>query len=263
MLICKGLASEMVGEFPELQGQMGKIYARLQGKPEEIALAINEHWMPRGEKAALPVTEVGALVSISDKIDNLLGFFGLDLKPTSSSDPYGLRRQALGLVRIILDRQISIPLSSVLKTALNNFPTEIQSRGDLLVNEVLAYCIARQRGILQDLGYPKGEIEACLAIRPDNFYDVRCRLEVLHAFRKESINFEQLIEVHKCCQGQINGYPRKALAPTLFCEAAEKALYSSIEYNRTTYLQAIKNKSYAEALSLLANLQLTGQSPPQ
>src|SRR5205085_112772 len=97
--LCKAdLATEMVGEFPELRGQMGRIYALEQGSDKEVALAIDEHWMPRGEKAPLPQTACGALLSLAEKIDNLLGFFGLDLKPTSSSDPFALRRQALGLV---------------------------------------------------------------------------------------------------------------------------------------------------------------------
>jgi glycyl-tRNA synthetase len=254
--LCKAdLASEMVGEFPELQGQMGRIYASLQGKPQEVALAIDEHWMPRGEKAALPATDVGALLSICDKIDNLLGFFGLNLKPTSSSDPYALRRQALGLVRIIFDKQISVSLSEILKEALESLPAEIRNQGDTLVSEVLNYCIARARGILQEAGYPKDEIEACLAIRSDNLYDVRCRLEALHAFRKESKNFGQVIEVHKRCQGQINGYSRQTVSSSLFSETAEKTLYNSIQTSRAPYLHAIENRQYTVALGLLANLQ--------
>ncbi len=249
------LASEMVGEFPELQGQMGRIYATEQGYPQEVALAIDEHWMPRGEKAALPQTAAGVLVSLADKIDNLLGFFGLDLKPTSSSDPYALRRQALGLVRVVFDKKMTLPLASILTQSLSLFPAHIQSKKAALVEEVISYCTARARGILQDMGYPKDEIEACLSVRSDDLYDVLCRLNALHTFRKESKNFCQLVEVHKRCQGQISGHSRHRLSSPLLKEAAEKELHVTLEQKRAPYSQAVKNQEYKTAFGMLADLQ--------
>lgn len=249
------LATEMVGEFPELQGQMGRIYASRQNKPEKVSLAIDEHWMPRGEKGELPHTYEGTLCSLADKIDNLLGFFGLGLKPTSSSDPYALRRQTIGLVRIILDKKISLPLTQVLTQALKSFPKPIQEKGTPLVEEVLTYCILRAKGVLQEMGYPKDEIEACLSVRSDDIFDVLSRLIAIHDFRQESATFAQLVEVHKRCQGQTGGLVRKKLSSALFREQAEKKLHTSIENSRTPYVQAIKTQKYRAALGILANLQ--------
>ncbi len=249
------LATEMVGEFPELQGQMGRIYAMEQGRDEKVALAIDEHWMPRGEKAPLPQTDEGALLSIAEKIDNLLGFFGLDLKPTSSSDPFALRRQALGLVRIVLDKKIPLHLKNALTACLQNFPEAIRKKQEDLVQEVISYIILRAKGALSDLGFPKDEIEACFSIRQDDINDVRTRLEALHSFRQKQNNFSKLVEVHKRCQGQINGYSQVSFTQDLLKEAPEKELYSQYVSRKNSFSDAIKDQEYAKALTLLGELQ--------
>jgi len=249
------LATEMVGEFPELQGQMGRIYAKEQGKDEKVALAIDEHWMPRGEKSPLPKTEEGALLSIAEKIDNLLGFFGLDLKPTSSSDPFALRRQALGLVRIILDKKISLQLKNALTACLKNFPDSIQKKQESLIPEVINYIVLRAKGLLVDMGYPKDEIEACFSVRSDDISDVLTRLEALHSFRQKQNNFSKLVEVHKRCQGQINGFKPLTVVADLLKEAPEKELHSAFEKRRQTFSKAVDAQEYATALTLLQELQ--------
>lgn len=258
--LCKAdLATEMVGEFPELQGQMGRIYAREQGLAHDIAHAIDEHWMPRGEKAPLPQTACGVLLSVAEKIDNLLGFFGLDLKPTSSSDPFALRRQALGLVRIVLDKKVAIHLKKALTACLRNFPEAIQKKQEALVDEVITYIISRAKGVLADMGFAKDEVEACFAVRPDDLHDVLSRLQALHTFRKAQGNFTKLVEVHKRCQGQIqaqiNGHPNQAVAANLLQEPSEKELFQAYDMRRTTFKDAITAQEYSKALSLLQELQ--------
>lgn len=254
--LCKAdLATEMVGEFPELQGQMGRIYASLQAKPQEVSVAIDEHWMPRGEKAPLPQTETGAIISLADKIDNLLGFFGLDLKPTSSSDPYALRRQAIGLVRIILDQQCSVPLMDVLKRAQNVFDAPINQKNQI-AQEILEYCQARAKGVLHEMGYQKDEIESCFAVRSDDFYDVMMRLDALKAVRQNA-HFSKLVEVHKRCQGQISGYKALAFSSQLLIENQEKALHNMLETRKSSYTNALQMRNYSDAFSVLAEFQPT------
>lgn len=254
--LCKAdLATEMVGEFPELQGQMGRIYAEKQGKPEELALAIDEHWMPRGEGAPLPKTVTGTILSIADKIDNLLCFFALDLKPTSSSDPYALRRQSLGLVRILIQSKTNIPLLSLLAECLNVLPVQKELKRQELITEVHTFIVNRAKGVLQDFGFLKGEIEACLMIRSDDLYDVYQRLHALHHFRKEHDTFHHLIEVHKRCQGQINGLKKLTFTEAHIAEKEEKILYDMLLSCTPSFEKAILESQYTRALSLLSELQ--------
>lgn len=255
-LICKAdLATEMVGEFPELQGQMGRIYAERQNLPQQVCLAIDEHWMPRGEKAPTPQTATGALLSIADKIDNLLGFFGLDLKPTSSSDPYALRRQALGLIRIILEQKRHIPLKALFTDALAHFPNAISEKTQC-IQEILEYCILRAKGVLCDMGFLKDEIESCFAVRSDDFFDVLLRLQALQAVRQNAY-FLKFVEVHKRCAGQIAGKANYELSKMLLREPAEVSLHALLETQRPLYEEALTGRSYSQAFGVLAKFQPT------
>lgn len=255
-LLCKAdLVSEMVGEFPELQGQMGRIYALHAKKPDEVALAIDEHWMPRGENAPLPTTASGTILSLADKLDNLLGFFALDLKPTSSSDPYALRRQGLGIVRIIIQAKIHLPLATILKKCLTALPKELQKKQDILIQEIIAFLQVRAKTVLHDLHFPKGEVEACMSVSNDDFYDLYERLQALHKFRKEHTSFHQLIEVHKRCQGQINGMPRFSCSKELMQEAEEKELYAALQARHSQFAQACTHRQYMKAFELISELQ--------
>ena len=253
--LCKAdLVTEMVGEFPKLQGQMGKIYARLQNKPEEVCLAIDEHWMPKGEKAPLPQTQTGSVASICDKIDNLLGFFAIELKPTSSSDPYALRRQAIGLVRIILDKKLTLPLNEILQKACQIYPEPLRTKAIAASSELMQYLQARARGVLHEMGFAKDEIESCFAVRCDDFYDVLLRLETLKAFRQNP-DFSSLVEVHKRSAGQINGFEQFHFKPELLKEHAEKSLHDVLENMTPLYTQAIQSRKYSDAFTVLSQFQ--------
>ena len=141
-LLCKAdLASALVGEFPELQGTIGKYYALVQKEDKEVAEAINEHWMPRAENAPLPKTATGIVLSLSDKIDNLIGCYSVGLKPTSSSDPYALRRQSFGLLKILIEGKESIDLKKVLEEACGAFPKLKGKSAHLttIVQEILTF----------------------------------------------------------------------------------------------------------------------------
>jgi len=256
--LCKAdLTSEMVGEFPELQGEMGRIYATHHKMPIDVALAIDEHWMPRRENAPLPTSVYGTILSLADKLDNLLGFFALELKPTSSSDPYALRRQGLGIIRMLIQNQVSFPLLQVLEGCLKSFPKEIRDKKAILLPEIHNFLIARAKTVLMDLGFSRGEIDACLTVRSDDFYDIFKRLQALKSFRQENLSFQQLIEVHKRCQGQINGISKKlSLKEALLLEKEEKNLFSAIQSKQKQFSQAVSSREYTQAFHLLSELQL-------
>jgi glycyl-tRNA synthetase len=192
--LCKAdLASDLVGEFPELQGIAGKLYALKQKEDERVALAIEEHWMPRGEKAPLPKTPCGILLSIAEKIDNFICCFALDLKPTSSSDPYALRRQAIGTLKMLIEGQHHLPLYKVFQEAFEIFlktpglshplAKEIGKKQETLISDLLTYFLSRLRTILLEQGFEKDEIEAVLTQGLYDTYDIYRKLEALHAFR--------------------------------------------------------------------------------
>lgn len=193
--LCKAdLASELVGEFPELQGVIGKIYAEKHGEDQEVATAIDEHWMPRGENAPLPKTGCGILLSLAEKMDNLLSCFMLGQKPTSSSDPFALRRQALGIMKILIENKLHLPLEKVFSEALDIFEPKLAIDKATLLTDLKAFLINRLRTVLLDYNFEKDEIEAVLVFELQSVYDLYLRLEALHAFRRKS-EFEALMEV--------------------------------------------------------------------
>lgn len=194
--LCKAdLASELVGEFPELQGVVGKLYAEKQGEEPAVATAIEEHWMPRGERAPLPQTPSGQLVSLAEKFDNFLSCYALGLKPTSSSDPYALRRQGLGILKILIDSKTHLPLPRVLNAAFHHFlearelsadlKEQIKTHSSTYVEEILSFLTARFRSLLQDEGFEKDAIEAVLVKGLDDPFDLLKKLQALAKFRKE------------------------------------------------------------------------------
>jgi glycyl-tRNA synthetase len=204
--LCKAdLASELVGEFPELQGIVGKLYALKHGENKEVATAIDEHWMPRGEKAPLPQTHCGTLVSLAEKIDNFLSCFALDLKPTSSSDPYALRRQAIGMLKMLVENKQNIHLRKVFSDAFEilvgtpalsaELAVDIRTKKEEILNDIFIFLVSRFRTILGEYGFEKDEIEAVLVRGLDDPYDIFCKAESLHAFRKQ--NREAFLATHE------------------------------------------------------------------
>ncbi len=193
--LCKAdLASHLVGEFPELQGTAGKLYALKGGEKEATALAIEEHWMPRGEKAPLPKTPCGVLLSMAEKIDNFLSCFALDLKPTSSSDPYALRRQAIGMLKMLIEGELHLPIYKAFKEGFAIFrktpylsdkiKKEIEEREGTILSDLISYFLNRFRTLLHEYGFDKDEVEATLSQGINDPYDIFRKLKALHEFRK-------------------------------------------------------------------------------
>jgi glycyl-tRNA synthetase len=256
-LLCKAdLASHMVYEFPELQGIIGRYYALAQDQDHEVAQALDEHWMPRGENAPLPETETGIIVSLADKIDNLLGCFCIGLKPTSSSDPYALRRQVLGIIKILIKGHYHLPLKHCLLTCASHFSSTIMKDPEQVAQEIIAFVTNRIKTVFQDYGFHKDEIEASLSHGCDDIYDTFCRVQALHAFRSQANHqFGLLYEVYKRAKGQINGHELSQVTTDFLQEPAEKQLNDLLNSQQSAFNKALMQGHYDQAYALIATIQ--------
>ncbi|MES2345080.1 MAG: glycine--tRNA ligase subunit beta [Chlamydiota bacterium] len=237
-LFCKAdLAAALVGEFPELQGTAGKYYALEQNLNVEVASAIEEHWMPRKEKGALPSTPPGIVLSLADKIDNLNSYFKVGLKPTSSSDPYALRRQAFGIIKILIENELLLDLRQFLS------------------EEPLQFLTHRVKSVFEDEGFKKDEIEASLQGLCINPYDQYCKVKALHEFRKSGDAFSKLFEVYKRAKGQLEKPAVTSFDLAFAQEPAEKTLAEKLKSLEEPWNTALKTRQYAQAFSHIATLQ--------
>lgn len=247
------LTSGVVYEFPELQGTIGKDYALKKGESAEVAASIEEQWMPKGEKAPLPSSPTGVLLSLADKVDNLISCFGMGLKPTSSSDPYALRRQALGIVKILISRKERLSLKTLFKSGISHFP-KLSESPETIAAEIIAFIETRFRSAMIEEGFKKEQIEACLAIGFDDIYDAYCRLKALQSFANNS-EFSKLCEVYKRAKGQIPAGGLLDLKPALLNAPAEKALHHAFEKSNDEVNRALHDHNYEKAYASLASLQ--------
>jgi glycyl-tRNA synthetase len=249
------LASLLVKEFPELQGTIGKYYALAQKEDKEVAQAIEEQWMPRFENAPLPQTPTGMILSLTDKIDNLIGCYSVGLKPSSSSDPYALRRQVIGMLKILIEAKESIDLKKILEEACGKFPKIAPNASTALVQEILSFITARAKSVFEEYGFKKDECEAALqGVCIDPFDQFR-KIQALHAFRK-SPQFAKLFEVYKRAKGQLEQPTTTPFNPNIATEPAEHELVHALEALNKHWKVALKDKNYTEAFALLAKLQL-------
>ncbi len=257
-VLCKAdLASALVGEFPELQGTIGKQYALAQKEDKEIAQAIEEHWMPRSENAPIAQTSTGIVLSIADKLDNLIGCYSIGLKPSSSSDPYALRRQAIGIIKTLIAHRRSINLKKIIEECCKFFPKlEHSVEGkNLLVGEILTFITARTKSVFEDFGFKKDEIEASLQTLCWDPYDQYCKTQALHSFRKSGIEFGKLFEVYKRAKGQLQKPSLTPFNPSLAKEKAEIELACTLDEINKTWKEALNDRNYVQAFRLMAKLQ--------
>jgi len=235
--LCKAdLATALVQEFPDLQGTIGKYYALHQKENKGIALAIEEHWLPRFEKDALPSSTTAIILSLADKLDNLISYFQVGLSPTSSHDPYALRRQTIGILKILIENRLSLDLTLLVKE-----------------HAVLKFVTARAKWVLEEYGFQRDEIEAAFQGRCTNPYDQYLKVEALHMFRK-SPHFRDLFEVYKRAKRQTDKERRHPVKPHLLKEPAEKKIYETLLSLHTPFQALISQQNYHEALELLVKL---------
>lgn len=177
------LGTLMVGEFPELQGEMGTIYARLEGQSEAVALAIEEHYRPRFAGDAVPASIIGACVALADKMETLAGLFGAGERPSGDKDPYALRRNALGVLRILEEKALPLTLQQLVALAFDAFaPADFPAGFTRREAEVEQFLFERLRGVLVDLGYGAREVDAVLSLRPGRIDRIGARMAAVRAF---------------------------------------------------------------------------------
>ena len=223
--LCKAdLVSEMVGEFPSLQGVMGRIYARLSGEPEEVCEAIFEHYLPRYAGDALPVTRPGIVLGLADRMDSLTGLFAVGMAPSGSADPYGLRRTASGLVQILLDREISLSLAALADQALGAQPVQAPE-GTL--EAVLEFVRNRLRVVLRDEGLPYDVVEAALAAQGDDPLRARETAVALARWVARE-DWALILDNYARCVRITRDQPMFQLDPDALTEAEEIALYQAL-----------------------------------
>lgn len=256
--ICKSdLLTEMVGEFPELQGTMGRIYALIEGYDTQIAQAIEEHYKPRGADDEPPKTEVGAVLSISEKLDNIASCFALKLIPTGTKDPYALRRHALGIIRILLDKRYELKISDLIDIALDaikQFHKEVNISAEL-TSELLEFMRARVFYYFTNKGFQSDVVEAVLSANFNALCDIQDRIEAVADFRKRE-DFENLAISFKRV---VNIIPADHLAKSvdvnLLQMETEKKLWE--KFNEITQKVEPKKQSrqYGEALKIILELK--------
>jgi glycyl-tRNA synthetase beta chain len=249
---CKtDLVTRMVGEFPDLQGTMGRYYAPTWGVSPEAAAAIEEHYMPRGSQAALPASAPGAVVAIADRMDTLVACFSVGLVPTGSADPYALRRAALGVLSILLDRGWRVSLSELVARAGKG----LKGMSAKVADQVLEFMKTRLRGLLVDQQLAPDCVDAALAAGYDVVVDARARAQALSGLRARA-DFEPLGAAFKRVANILKGQAiDRSPDPAAFVEGEEKALWQSfgeIEGRVTTRLE---DGDYAGALQVLAELK--------
>ena len=256
--LCKAdLVSEMVGEFPELQGIMGREYARLAGEPEAVCQAIYEHYLPRFAGDELPASDAGAIVSIADKLDTITGCFSIGMVPTGTADPYALRRQCLGIINIILNKKYILSLSDLVAAAADLLAGKATRPKEDTVRDVLEFFSGRLSNQLTGQGAAYDAVDAVLALGIDNITDSCNRIEALQQMKKDpnfealSISFKRVVNILK------TGAPGPGVDPSVFEHDAERRLHQKYLEIRDKVRELMAQRLYLDALRLISTIRET------
>ena len=246
------LASHAVGEFPELQGVMGRHYARHAGLPDGVATVIDQHWWPKGQGAALPTTDDAALVAIADRMDTLVGCFAVGLEPTGSADPFGLRRAAIGIWQILMDRG----WHEVFPRAFDAAKTALADQGVLMKDDapLREYFRTRLRGMFVEQGVPPQDADAALAREFRDPIDARARASACAKISKEAREvFKRVANILDDAKVAI----RDKVDPNLFKSDVERNLHSAVREARQREEAARTRLDYAAVFESLERLRPT------
>lgn len=255
-LLCKcDLATEMVGEFPEMQGIAGYYYALNDGEPDDVAQALNEQYMPRGAGAELPQTLTGAAVAVADKLDTLVGIFGIGMLPTGSKDPYALRRAALGVLRILIEKDLDLDLSAAIAFAIELFGDKVKADG--LAAQVQDFIFDRLRARYEDEGVDVAVYQAVRALNPGSPLDFDQRVQAVQVFRSLP-DAAALAAANKRVSnllGKFEGELPASVEAHYFDNPSEFALYAAIQQADHAVQPLAAERRYREALERLAGLR--------
>lgn len=251
------LATEMVGEFPEMQGIAGYYYALTGGEANDVALALNEQYMPRNMGGELPSTLVGASVAIADKLDTLVGIFGIGMLPTGSKDPYALRRAALGILRILIEKRLELNLSELVDQAITLYSDRIENKA--LNTQVLDFIFDRLRARYEDEGINITTYQAVRALKPVSPLDFDQRVQAVEAFRSLP-EAAPLSFANKRVQSILEKVTPQDIAASvdasLLQEKEEIALAEAVKQLESKVSQLSAERNYTEALNCLSSLQV-------
>jgi glycyl-tRNA synthetase beta chain len=266
--LCKAdLVTEMVKEFPELQGIMGRDYALCAGEKPEVAKAIYEHYLPRFQDDDLPQTLAGALVAIADKIDNIVGCFSIGLIPTGSQDPYALRRQGQGIINIILRgrdplwRGYRLSLTELIRQVIHLLGSKLTRQPEEVYHELVSFFQQRIESVFSSRGFDYDLIEAVLATGDDDVVRLQKKIEATKAFTQEAdfgslmASFKRVINIIPKGQGAPEAQAPLAVDPSLLKEDAERQLYSRLQEVKEQVSIGMQQEQYRQVLQNLAGLR--------
>jgi glycyl-tRNA synthetase beta chain len=252
------LLTDMVGEFPELQGIMGHYYALHDGYDSEVAMAIEDHYKPRFAGDALPKDPVGSVLALADKLETLLGLFAIGQQPTADKDPYALRRHALGVIRIVREKGLELSLNQMLSDSTAAFAGhEPQEGWGKVLESLQTFFFDRLAGALKESGYASKEIDAVLSLKPDVLTDIDLRLQAVRAFALLN-EAPALAQANK----RISNILKKAQDPALALNSAklsagaERELFDAMEKTLPEARELFLQKKYTESLTSLAPLKV-------
>ncbi|MDY0255351.1 MAG: glycine--tRNA ligase subunit beta [Tenuifilaceae bacterium] len=256
--LCKAdLMSQTVGEFPKLQGIMGRVYALAAGEPAAVATAIEEHYQPTYSGGALPQSLAGAVVAIADKIDTICGCFSAGLIPTGAADPYALRRQAIGIIQILLERNVSVSLMALIQTGTALFSSTADQNSAETAQKVYDFFSGRMTHLLSDLGYSRDVVAAVTSVTVDHVPNVWNRVRALEKLKAEpdfeplAIAFKRVVNIIKKSDTAVGA----ALNEGLFEAPCEGDLLNAFKKVRAQVADNLNNHCFEEALRQIASLR--------
>jgi glycyl-tRNA synthetase beta chain len=258
--LCKAdLVSQTVGEFANLQGIMGRVYAVVAGEPSDVAVAVEEHYRPIYSGAMLPATSTGALLAIADKMDSICGCFSVGLLPTGASDPYALRRQSIGILQIIQDQGWSLSLTGMIEKSLSLFCNSKELKTTDIVKQIHTFFVNRISFMLAEQGFSKDVIAAVISVDAKNVIDVHHRMTALEelkgkpGFEPLAVAFKRVINIIK--KADKNEFKGGALNVDGFVHSSERELFSAYKRVKESVDLRMEKGQMKEALSDIAALR--------
>lgn len=259
MLSKADLASSLVGEFPDLQGIAGTYYARLNEEPEAVSASIEEQYLPKFSGDVLPQTSIGICLALADRLDTLVGIFAIDQAPTGSKDPFSLRRSAIGVLRILIEKQLPINLVALVEQAIKNYSSaegsKIAKMGDTFT-KVMAFLNSRYRAMYTEQGVSVDTIQAVQAINPHMPLDFDQRIRAVQAF-SELPQASMLADSNKRVANIIaksESAVANSVDEALLTEPAEQTLYSAVRQAQIEVTPLLEQAGYTQVLQALASL---------
>jgi len=252
--LCKAdLISEMVGEFPTLQGDMGAAYAEHDNESAEVALAIKEHYMPKRAGAELPKSTAGAIVALADRFDTIAGCFGIGQKVTGTADPFGLRRLSLAVLHILADGGWDISMKEIVHKALALYGNKVNGSG-ATVETIMGFIQGRFVHDCVAKGFELGIVEAVTSVEFDNVKDALDRIQGLRTIRKDQA-FEVLAASYKRIRNIIKDNSDTEVAPERLTEAPERALHAMYQDVHAEMTGLLTERKYVEALQVMLKMK--------